>query len=513
MKPSPELFNLIQSLSKSEKRFFKLSSSLQEGEKNYLKLFETIEKQQQYNESEIKKKYENEKFIQHLPSEKNHLYKLILKSLRGYHSDNSINSILKQELKNIEILYNKALYKEGVKILKKSKKTALNHEKFYYLFELIRWEKLLIEEAYEQGEFKEDLNLLIDQEIMVIEKLRNLAEYHVIYSKINYIFRSGGFIRSDRERAQVDEIANHHLIVGKNTALSSRAASICYYIQGFCNATKRDFSTALSKFQKTKFILDQNPLIKNDLQGRYVRTISNILTCLIATNELSNAQLLLDELNQLKDDKHFRSIDIKVKIFTSFYNAQLVIFEKKGEFEKGIKLISEIETGISSFLFRLNKEQKILFYYRISYLYFGAGNHKEALKWMNKILNDNEQSLRQDIYSFSRLFNLILHYELNNIDLLDYIIKSTQRFLKKTEKNYKSEQVLIKYLKLLIKAANQEEKKAIYNSAINELSALFESEKEKIILQFFDVISWLKSKTNNTTFEEEVKKQHAKMLA
>ena len=111
MKPSPELFNLIQSLSKSEKRFFKLSSSLQEGEKNYLKLFETIEKQQQYNEAEIKKKYENEKFIQHLPSEKNHLYKLILKSLRGYHSDNSINSILKQELKNIEILYNKALYK------------------------------------------------------------------------------------------------------------------------------------------------------------------------------------------------------------------------------------------------------------------------------------------------------------------------------------------------------------------------------------------------------------------
>ena len=146
-------------------------------------------------------------------------------------------------------------------------------------------------------------------------------------------------------------------------------------------------------------------------------------------------------------------------------------------------------------------------------MHFGAGNHKEALKWMNKILNDNEQSLRQDIYSFARLFNLILHFELNNIDLLDYIIKSTQRFLKKTEKNYKSEQVLIKYLKLLIKAANQEEKKAIYNSAINELSALFESEKEKIILQFFDVISWLKSKTSNTTFEDEVKKQHAKMLA
>ena len=187
MKPSTELFNLIQSLSKSEKRFFKLSSSLQDGEKNYLKLFDAIEKQKSYDEKEIKLLFKAEKFIQHLPSEKNHLYKLILKSLRGYYSDHSISSTLKQDLKNIEILYKKALYKECVKILKRSKKIAVNYEKFYYLFELISWEKLLIEEAYEQGEFNEDLDLLIEEEVTVIEKLRNLAEYHIIYSKINYI--------------------------------------------------------------------------------------------------------------------------------------------------------------------------------------------------------------------------------------------------------------------------------------------------------------------------------------
>ena len=298
MKPSTELFNLIQSLSKSEKRFFKLSSSLQDGEKNYLKLFDAIEKQKSYNEKEIKLLFKAEKFIQHLPSEKNHLYKLILKSLRGYYSDHSISSTLKQDLKNIEILYKKALYKECVKILKRSKKIAVNYEKFYYLFELISWEKLLIEEAYEQGEFNEDLDLLIEEEVTVIEKLRNLAEYHIIYSKINYIFRSGGFSRSDKERLQVDEIANNHLIKGKNTALSSRAASICYYIQGFCNATKRDYNTALLQFQRTKYILDSNPLIKNDLPWRYVRTLGNIINCLIESNNLIKAQELLIELNE-----------------------------------------------------------------------------------------------------------------------------------------------------------------------------------------------------------------------
>ena len=201
-----------------------------------------------------------------------------------------------------------------------------------------------------------------------------------------------------------------------------------------------------------------------------------------------------------------------MKIFTSYYNAQLLIFEKEGEFQKGLKLIDEIESGISRFQYKLNKEQTILFYYRISYIYFGSGLHKEALKWVNKILNDNEQILRQDIYSFARIFNLILHYELNNYDLLDYIIKSTSRYLSKTEKNYQSEQVFIKYLKSLSKIQNEKEKNIIYLAAKNEFEILFKIKEEKIILQFIDVISWLESKIKGEPFENIIKTQLEKNL-
>ena len=121
MKPSTELFKLIKSLTKSEKRFFKLSSSLQHGDKNYLKIFDFIEKQSNYDENELKTTFESETFVKHLPSEKNHLYKLILKSLRSYYSEQSINSTLKEEIKNVEILYNKALYKECEKFVSRAK--------------------------------------------------------------------------------------------------------------------------------------------------------------------------------------------------------------------------------------------------------------------------------------------------------------------------------------------------------------------------------------------------------
>ena len=101
MKPSTELFKLIKSLSKSEKRFFKLTSSLQTGEKNYLKIFDYIDKQAVYDEDALKKEFKGEIFIKHFPSEKNHLYKLILKSLRSFYSEQSVSSLLKQEIERI----------------------------------------------------------------------------------------------------------------------------------------------------------------------------------------------------------------------------------------------------------------------------------------------------------------------------------------------------------------------------------------------------------------------------
>ncbi|MFM2000264.1 MAG: hypothetical protein RL204_2211, partial [Bacteroidota bacterium] len=281
MKPSNELFDLIKSLSKSEKRFFKLQSSLQSGDKNYVRLFDCIDRMEEYDEEQIKKLFKGEKFIKHLPSEKNHLYKLILKSLRSYYSDTSVSSMLKQEIKNIEILYNKALFDECNKFLVRAKKLAIKYEKFYYHFELINWEKTLLEEAFENGQFTIDIDALIKEEQEVIDKLRNLAEYHVLYSKINYVFRSGGYVRTEENRAIVDEIVNHPLIKGKNTALSKRAATICYYTQGFCNMANGDYDTAFEKFTKVKSILDDAPHLRADLSKRYVRTKANMINCLI----------------------------------------------------------------------------------------------------------------------------------------------------------------------------------------------------------------------------------------
>jgi hypothetical protein len=506
MKPSTELYKLIKSLSKSEKRFFKLSSSLQSGDKNYLKIFDFIESQGKYDEDALKDEFKSETFVKHLPSEKNHLYKLILKSLRSYYSEQSISSILKQEIKNVEILYNKALYKECEKFVVRAKEVARDHEKFYYWFELLSWEKKLLEEAYESGEFSRNLDELIEEEEMVIAKLRNLAEYQIVYSKINLIFRSGGFTRNENERKVVEGIADYHLIKGKNTAISTRASSMCYYIKGLCAATNRNFEDSYQFFNKTREILDKNQNIKSDSGQRYVLTLSHLLRCYIDGKDFVKAQALINDLRGLEGTKGFNSTDITVRIFTITYNLELALFHAMGEFQKSVDLIPKIEALEEQFGDKVSKEQEILLTYNKAHSYFGVGDYKKALYYINLVLNDNEQNLRQDIYSFARLFNLVLHFELENYDFLEYIIKSTNRYFSKQERDFEVETVCIKHIRKLSKILSQNERVAVFVAMKGELDVLLQDHNEKVVLEYFNITAWVESKINKVSMSEAVKK-------
>jgi len=504
MKPSTELFKLIKSLTKSEKRFFKLSSSLQSGEKNYLKIFDYIEKKNEYNESELKLHFKNETFIKHLPSEKNHVYKLILKSLRSYYSEQSVNSILKQDIKNVEILYNKALYRECEKFVSRAKQIAEKHEKFYYWVELINWEKKLLDSAYEAGVFSINLDKLIEEEEIVIAKLRNLAEYTVIYSKINLVFRSGGFTRNETERKVVEDIADYHLIKGKNTALSTKAASICYYIKGLCAATNRNYDDSFQFFNRAREILDKNPHIKSDTGVRYVMTLFHLLRCYIDNKEFDQAKHLISDIRALQYNKGFKSVDISVRIFANSYNQELVMLHAKGEFQKSVALIPEIEKKQEIYKGKVSKEMELILTYNKAYSCFGIGDFKRALLYLNDVLNDNEQKLRQDIYSFARLFNLVIHYELGNYEFLEYVVKSTNRYLNKQARNYEIENACIKQIRKLSKTPVEVNRIEIFKSLNNDIHTLLKDHNEQVVLEYFNIEAWVKSKIQKLSFEKVI---------
>ena len=506
MKPSSELFDLIRTLTKSEKRFFKLQSSLQSGDKNYVRLFDLIEKMEFYDEDLVKKTFKGEKFIKHLPSEKNHLYKLILKSLRSYYSETSVASSLKQDIKNIEILYNKGLFDECIKFIERAKKIAVRYEKFYYLFELISWEKTLLEESFENGQFG-DLDSLISEEKDVLDKLQNLTAYHVLYSKINFVFRSGGYSRTEENTRIINEIVDHPLIKGKNTALSQRAATICYYTQGFCNIAKGETLVALEKYHKVKIILDSHPELRTDLAKRYIRTLSQIVQCQLESRQFKEADVCIQELEQLTELESFDTPDAHARIRTELILSKLKKYIYSGRFSEGVATMSTEMEAIKADESELHKEIVLRMYYYMAYLHFGAGQHSKALHWLNRVINDNENDLRQDLYGYVRLFNIVVHYELGNSNLLEYTLKSTARYLQKRMRDFDVEKLILEQFKKLIRTHSALDRKEQFIEFGERLNELAKHEDGNALLRYFDFKAWITSKLEQASFEDVINRK------
>src|SRR5688572_19805770 len=142
MRKKNNLFELIKSLSPSEKRYFKhsLAGNAKE-DANFLRLFDKIDKLDSYDESKIKKAFSGKRFINQLHVTKIYLQDCILKSLRSYHATSSSTLIIKDLLKNIEICFQKELYNHCALEIQKAERIAFRTEDEFSLYEILNWKR------------------------------------------------------------------------------------------------------------------------------------------------------------------------------------------------------------------------------------------------------------------------------------------------------------------------------------------------------------------------------------
>ena len=82
---SDKTFELIQSMSKSEKRYFKITGELFKSDNLALKVFDALEKMDQYKEEVFYTNFGDGESKKKISSVKSQLFYTILKSLREFH--------------------------------------------------------------------------------------------------------------------------------------------------------------------------------------------------------------------------------------------------------------------------------------------------------------------------------------------------------------------------------------------------------------------------------------------
>jgi deoxyhypusine synthase len=178
-----------------------------------------------------------------------------------------------------------------------------------------------------------------------------------------------------------------------------------------------------------------------------------------------------------------------------------------GEFKSGIKIVSKFENELDNFIPKLDKNTVLLFNYKIACLYFGGGNFKTAIKWLNKIINASDTSVREDLQSFARIIKLICYFELNDDEMVESNIRSTYRFLLKKENFIRYQQYITRFLKGLRKEYSRSEVLERFNILKKQMQELENDPFQRRAFLYFDMISYLESKISGRGIQEVVQEK------
>ncbi|RPI18849.1 MAG: hypothetical protein EHM58_03705 [Ignavibacteriae bacterium] len=488
MKPSNDLFDLIKSLTKSEKRYFKLFASMQKGSKNYVKLFDVIEKQKVYNESLIKEKFKNEKFIKQLTFTKNYLYKLVFKSLIHYSKEGQIDGKLNEIINRAKLLYNKALYKQYFNILEKGKETALKYERFNLYLQMIELEKVIIIKKI----FPEkDSSLLYRQEIFIINKIKNLAKYNMMVERLTGIYRVKGRSRDIGLNRFLENLKDHPLIKSEEMAISARAKEQYYFIHQLIADFYGDFEKMHFFAEKRFEIIQQNI---HPFEDHSFNFWHDVLMYLLLLSIRFDKMEMVDKYYKMlgKYSKDTVSEHVTLFLIRTYLNIVLII--KNKEWDKLDGEVENIEKGFLKYEGKIDRNFEILIYSVIIKAYIHSKCFESALKYTNKLLNHPLVSVRQDVEWYSKILNLIVHYELKNYMLLEYLIKSTYRYLYKRSQLYKLESLILNFIRKLPRIKNDEELAEHFIFLKKGMTEIKDDPFEKNAFFFFDFIGWTDEK-------------------
>ena len=470
MNPSRNLFLLIKSLSKSEKRHFKLSSSQQAGDKTYLKLFDALDKQENFDEVAIKKQFRREAFIKHFTSIKGYLYSQILHSMRAYRSEKPIETQLREALTDIKFLYDKGLFTQCDKIILKAKKIAVTHENYTCLIDLLFWE---LESMRVQGLiYISRRENIFNQLSEGVNHIETISKYHLQSIRIYDTVKQVGYTRNKKNYEVIIKQLDKPLF-SKNKDKIPYQALYHYYNcrMGISNSLMENKKT-FYYLNKLKQHIETHPQQMTENPKKYLNILSNYTIGQQGLNMFNAIPKTIEQMRQINTS----DLNLKKEIFYKSNNKELSLFINTGEFSKGVQLISKVGTEMESYP---NDYLKHHLNFTFAYVYFGACEYSKCKIYLNKLINESTPNVRNDIQCMARIISLIVHYETQNHELLEYVLKSVYRFLNKKENLYKFEISIINFFEKKIQAAvSMAEKAQAFNKLKKEINNILKDTSE-----------------------------------
>ena len=505
MKPTDHLYQLIKSLTKSEKRYFKLYSQLQKGDKQYLRIIDSLEKMKgNYDEEKLKqilvKKQIN---VEQFHVTKNYLYNLILKALRSYNDQKSISNKLKSLLAEAKILEQKGLYNQYEKKLKSAKSLSVKYEKHLVRLAVLDREILLALGQKNKG-LEGRLKELYKEVKHTMSQAKIEVEYKELLHQIFVWYRTKNKVRDKGASSKLLKLQEDELLVDASKATTFQTKICFFFSHALINhLLGEDLSKANLYYQKVIEIWERYPFMQVENYKLYKIHLSNYLNSCHSIQKYKPFPEILEKIMELPAF----TFDEQAEEFQNVAYLELLYQMNTLQYESAIALIPAIEKGLKKYAAKVNKARVFSFYFNITILYFANEEYAKASLWIQKILDEQKIDHRKDVQQLARIIQLIVHYELEHYDFLESLYRSTYRGLKKANELHPFEKLVLQLIKQLQKLESKQDRKSTLGSFLKGLKEIEQNAVQKKIMGLTEIEIWAASKINAKTFLETLKEK------
>ncbi len=493
MKSKDDLFQLIKSLSPAEKRNFKIynDKNAAPGNGNYELLFNLIEQQNSYDEKKVVKQLGNRSMTKQLSVSKHYLYNHILKSLEVFQYQKNIEKKLASFLDQIAILYERSLTRQCKDIIEKAKNLAIEFECFQALFRILEWERVLLTEIVHEELIDKKLaeNFSLYETTISNISINNRLSY--LDSQMVLLIQKRGITRSAEDEAHFEKIMQHPLLKQKEEKFKlfkhrywyHHIFSLYYFIKDNKVKSLQSMKALLKLYEEYPYFIDEN-------KKGYLTALNNyILVC----QQTNNTEDFLEALDKLKNLKPATKEESKA-IWVNANTQELLYYYYSGQYSKAAAMAKDINALLEQHGFNINISNRVLFYFVLGCSFLRAKSYNTAIYYVNLLLNLPNAESVQDLYRFTRIIQLIIHFELGNFRLIESLSQSTQRLLKNEKKLFGVEIILLELFSTIGQKNGVDKNNELLNNAYKKMKEQLKNPFEQRTLAYFNFIEWFEEK-------------------
>ncbi len=481
------LMVLINSMDASEKRYFQLNTKMHEGKKDYQLLFDLI-LQSGLSADSVKIKYQKLRPESSFEISCSHLYKVLVENLSDKDAGQEIEFQVSKAYHQAKFLFKRNLFDDSFQLIHKYKPIALEYELFSHFLLLAKLEIRF----FNQMEFKdlgENELVKLQSKIESVSRQQRAIENHTgLFNLISIRQIKQGTVRNETEKEKLNDLAFNELqAVSGQVKNSFEAQKLHLLFQSAYFMKTANPKSSLKVYYELNELFENNRKLWGNPPYFYLNHLKGILNNLRWFGKYEEMPFFISKMKNLLEEYSSGRIYIQNLI----YLFESIILTDQQKYAESLTHLENQDAE----MFLKNANQPYILWSELALqqttVYFWNQEFKKAIRGMRPLLEAAKPFQQVPQIKIMRYINMLVHFELNDFDFLDSEIRSFERNLKKKEKLFRSEEIILNVLRFGSRQNNPQKSRKYIAEQIAILQELNNDPYENQFLRTFDFRQWL----------------------